>query len=146
MQFSGTNSWAGSSINVQASNPGPFNNGALGGAHNQQSINANAGTGVSGDWPFRAFALTDSYQAFFDLDAMTTLYGVSNPFNKNPNFVGIGTFGSTVNFALNGLGDNNVAFGAPTDPTPVPEPASALSVLALFSGAVLQRRKRVVKH
>jgi hypothetical protein len=31
-------------------------------------------------------------------------------------------------------------------PTPVPEPASALTVLALFSGAVLQRRKRVVKH
>ena len=30
-------------------------------------------------------------------------------------------------------------------PTPVPEPASALTVLALFSGAVLQRRKRVVK-
>jgi hypothetical protein len=31
-------------------------------------------------------------------------------------------------------------------PTPVPEPASALTVLALFSGAVLQRRKRVVRH
>ena len=32
------------------------------------------------------------------------------------------------------------------DPTPVPEPANAVTVLALFSGAVLQRRKRVVKH
>jgi fibronectin-binding autotransporter adhesin len=32
------------------------------------------------------------------------------------------------------------------DPTPVPEPASAFTVLALFSGAVLQRRKRVVRH
>ena len=32
------------------------------------------------------------------------------------------------------------------DPTPVPEPANAVTVLALFSGAVLQRRKRVVRH
>jgi autotransporter-associated beta strand protein len=31
-------------------------------------------------------------------------------------------------------------------PTPVPEPGSAFTVLALFSGAVLNRRKRVVKH
>ena len=31
-------------------------------------------------------------------------------------------------------------------PTPVPEPANAVTVLALFSGAVLQRRKRVVRH
>ena len=143
VQFSSANSWAGANINVQANNPGPYNNGAFGGTNNTQTISY---ASVSSDWPYRVFALTDSYQAFFDLDAMTTLYGVSNPFGANANFVGIGTFGSTVNFSMNGLGGNHVAFGAPADPTPVPEPASAVTVLALFSGAVLQRRKRVVKH
>jgi hypothetical protein len=82
---------------------------------------------------------------FFDIDAMEDLYGVSNPFGANANFVGIGTFGSTVNFALNGLGDKATSRLWCADGS-VPEPASALSVLALFSGAVLQRRKRVVKH
>jgi autotransporter-associated beta strand protein len=38
--------------------------------------------------------------------------------------------------------DLNLNYG----PTPVPEPGSAFTVLALFSGAVLNRRKRVVKH
>jgi hypothetical protein len=139
VQFSQAQSWAATGINLQANNPGPFNNGLLGGTNNQQTI---ASSAVSGDYPFRAFGLTDSFQTFFDLDAMTTLYGVSNPFGANSNFVGIGAFGSTVNFALNGLGDNNVAFGAPTA---VPEPASAFTVLALFSSGVLSRRKRVVK-
>ncbi len=144
VQFGAGSSWAGTSINVQANDPGPFNNGLLGGTNNQQTINFNISTGVSSDWPFRAFGLTDSYQSFFDLDAMYALYGVSNPFGKNANFVGIGALNNPdLEISMNGLGSNNIAFGAPTA---VPEPASAFTVLALFSGAVLNRRKRVVKH
>lgn len=140
VQFGAGTSWAGTSINVQANDPGPFNNGLLGGTNNQQTISFN---GVSSDWPFRAFGLTDSYQSFFDLDAMHALYGSSNPFGKNSNFVGIGALNNPdLEISMNGLGGNNIAFGAPTA---VPEPASTLAVLALFSGGVLNRRKRVVR-
>ncbi len=49
----------------------------------------------------------------------------------------------TGGFSMSVTGNNlNLNYG----PTPVPEPASAFTVLALFSGAVLNRRKRVVKH
>ena len=44
------------------------------------------------------------------------------------------------------FGGNDVAFFNIQGPTPVPEPASALSVLALFSSGVLNRRKRAVRH
>jgi autotransporter-associated beta strand protein len=49
----------------------------------------------------------------------------------------------TGSFSMSVTGNNlNLNYG----PTPVPEPGSAFTVLALFSGAVLNRRKRVVKH
>ena len=49
----------------------------------------------------------------------------------------------TGSFSMSVTGNNlNLNYG----PTPVPEPANAVTVLALFSGAVLNRRKRVVKH
>jgi len=49
----------------------------------------------------------------------------------------------TGSFSMSVTGNNlNLNYG----PTPVPEPGSAFAVLALFSGAVLNRRKRAVKH
>ena len=49
----------------------------------------------------------------------------------------------TGSFSMSVTGNNlNLNYG----PTPVPEPASAFTVLALFSSGVLSRRKRVVKH
>jgi len=141
VQFGAESSWAGSNITVQANDPGPFNNGLLGGTNNQQTIRSEE---VSSDFPFRAFGLTDSYQSFFDLDAMYDLYGISNPFGKNANFVGIGALNNPdLDISMNGLGGNNIAFGAPTA---VPEPSSAFTVLALFSIGVLHRRRRVVRR
>ncbi|RFC51237.1 MAG: hypothetical protein DVB22_001574 [Verrucomicrobia bacterium] len=43
-------------------------------------------------------------------------------------------------------GGNDVAFYNIQGPTPVPEPASAVTVLALFSSGVLNRRKRAMRH
>ena len=74
------------------------------------------GSGVSYDWPFRAFAQADSYQMLFDLDAMQKLYGVANPFGQNAAFTGIGMFDSKVRIAMNGLGNNDVVFDALTQP------------------------------
>jgi hypothetical protein len=73
----------------------------------------------------------DPNSFFIDTDAVNGTSGFTNDFTG-------GTFSMSQtgnNLYLNYLG-----------PTPVPEPASALSVLALFSGAVLQRRKRAVRH
>ena len=73
----------------------------------------------------------DANNFFIDTDAVNGTSGFTNDFTG-------GTFSMSQtgnNLYLNYLG-----------PTPVPEPASALSVLALFSGAVLQRRKRAVRH
>jgi hypothetical protein len=136
-QGGGNGAWNGYTFNTQAGE-GSF----YGGPSTVQTINVG---NLSGDWAFRAFAQTNSYQMFFDIDAMDDIYGLNDFVNP---FAGIGTVGSTVNLALAGLGNagNEVAFPAPADPTPVPEPANAVTVLALFSGAVLQRRKRVVKH
>jgi hypothetical protein len=44
------------------------------------------------------------------------------------------------------IGGNDVAFFNIQAPTAVPEPASAFTVLALFSGGVLHRRKRVMRR
>ncbi|WP_197442845.1 FecR domain-containing protein [Lignipirellula cremea] len=66
------------------------------------------GNRVTYDYAFRAFAVKDpasnqtfSCQLFFDLDAMDALYGPGNP------GVGIGAFGSTLTFAINGAGSNH---------------------------------------
>ena len=63
---------------------------------------------VAYDYAFRAFAVKDpisnktvSYQLFFDLDTMKLLYGPGNP------GVGIGSLGSEITFAINGLGNNH---------------------------------------
>ncbi|RFC47442.1 MAG: putative conserved protein, contains a C-terminal beta-barrel porin domain [Verrucomicrobia bacterium] len=50
----------------------------------------------------------------------------------------------TGSFSMSQTGNN--LFLNYLGPTPVPEPGSAFTVLALFSGGVLSRRKRVVKH
>ena len=65
------------------------------------------GRDVAYDFAYRVFAVrnaqsneTSSYQLFFDLDAMQSLYGAGNP------GVGVGTFGSELTIAINGLGSN----------------------------------------
>jgi hypothetical protein len=88
------------------------------------------GSGASYDFAFRAIPLTtsNSYQMFFDLDAMQSLYSdislFQATFNRqnvlvapgtNYNGQGIGTIGSTVTIALNGLSNNTVVFSV-TDP------------------------------
>ena len=133
VQFEGANSWRGGSLTMQAGN-GTSN----GGPYDQQAIAGGFGSGVSYDWAFRAFAQgTSSYQMFFDLTAMSALYGTSNPFGLNSNFTGIGSTGSTVRFSLNGLGDNSTVFTV----QPVPEPAS-MAALGLGALALIKRRKQ----
>jgi hypothetical protein len=127
VQFAPSQAWAGSTLNAQAGN-GTF----YGGPNTFQTI---AGSPVGYDFAFRAFAQSDSYQMLFDVDAMQTLYGGSNPFGVNP-FPGIGAVGDTVRISLNGLGGNSAVL----DASVVPEPTSAL--LLLGSGAMLLLRRR----
>jgi hypothetical protein len=81
---------------------------------------------------------------------IATASGGITGFNANNFFINTaavnGTNGFTNSFpggfSMSQSGNNlNLNY----DPTPVPEPASAFTVLALFSGAVMQRRKRVVR-
>jgi len=138
-QFEGANQWRGGTLTQQVGN-GTSNSGP----NNQQAIVGGIGSGVSYDWAFRAFAQTSSYQMFFDLDAMETLYGGANPFSKNAAFTGIGDFGNSVRISLNGLGGNSVVFDASTTvpAAGVPEPGSlALAALALLGLGAARRRK-----
>ena len=137
-QFEGANSWRGGTLTMQVGN-GTSN----GGPNNQQQLVGGIGSGVSYDWAFRAFAQTSAYQMFFDLNAMQTLYGGSNPFGLNPGFTGIGAIGDPVRISLNGLGSNNVVFGAPTALSSIPEPGSlTLVALGLMGFGAARRRKR----
>lgn len=132
-QFEGASNWRGGTLTMQTGN-GSF----YGGPNTTQSLVGGIGSGVSYDWAFRAFAQSDSYQMFFDLDAMQSLYGVgsgSNAMATNPNFSGIGAFGANVGISLNGLGTNNVAFSAPTTVTVIPLPPAAWAGLSTLAGA-----------
>jgi hypothetical protein len=139
-QFEGANSWRGGTLTEQVGN-GTSN----GGPNNQQQLVGGIGSGVSYDWAFRAFAqegANQSYQMFFDLTAMQLLYGVSNPFGLNASFTGIGAVGNPVRISLNGLGTNNVVFGASTAPV-VPLPAAVwLFGSALGLVGVMRRRAK----
>ncbi len=109
VQFEGTAGWRAGTLTMQAGNGTSY-----GGPNNPQAIVGGFGSGVSYDWPFRAFAQPNSYQMFFDLTAMQALYGGANPFGQNAGFVGIGAVGSAARIALNGLGSNNVVFAVPS--------------------------------
>jgi hypothetical protein len=140
VQFEGANSWRGGSLNMQVGN-GTSN----GGPNNTQTLAGGIGSGVSYDWAFRAFAQTSSYQMLFDLNAMQSLYGGSNPFGKNANFTGIGSFGDPVGISLNGLGTNNVVFAVPITVNAVPEPTSiAVWSLGALGCVVVSRRRSKV--
>lgn len=137
LQFEGANFWRGGTLTQQVGN-GTSN----GGPNNQQQLVGGIGSGVSYDWAFRAFAQSSSYQMFFDLDAMQALYGVSNPFFKNAAFTGIGSIGNNVRISLNGLGNNNVVFDAPTTSASVPDGGLTLVLLgSALTGLVALRRK-----
>ncbi len=145
VQFEGGNGWRGGTITMQAGNGtsygGPTSN-------NPQWIVGGIGSGVSYDFPFRAFAQSDSYQMFFDLNAIKSIYGTSNPnpFGLNPNFTGVGnlTASSTLGISLNGLGGNNVAFGMSLLPIPEPRTSGMLltGILAGAAGVVFRRRRQ----
>jgi hypothetical protein len=98
---------------------------------NVYTLPGGIGSGVSYDFAFRAIPLTssNSYQMFFDLTAMQRLYRdislFQATFNRqnvlvapgtNYNGQGIGTIGSTVTIALNGLSNNNVVFSVDAPP------------------------------
>ena len=138
VQFEGANGWRGGTLTEQVGNGTSY-----GGPYNAQQIVGGIGSGVSYDWPFRAFAQANSYQMLFDLDAMQKLYGVANPFGRNAAFTGIGMFDSKVRIAMNGLGNNDVVFDALTQPpSSVPEPGSlTLVALAMMGLGVVRRRK-----
>jgi hypothetical protein len=137
VQFEGASGWRGGTLTMQAGNGTSY-----GGPYDAQGVVGGIGSGVSYDWPFRAFGQSDSYQMFFDLDAMRAIYGVANPFNQNVNFTGIGTFAPQVQIAINGLGSNVATFSAPTTVSTVPEPASALLVGAGLLGCAIAARRR----
>jgi hypothetical protein len=137
VQFEGANSWRGGTLTEQVGN-GTSN----GGPNNQQALVGGIGSGVSYDWAFRAFAQSSSYQMFFDLDAMQSLYGSSNPFGLNANFTGIGTIGNNVRISLNGVGTSNVVFDAPTTSGSVPDGGTTAALIgsAILGLAALRRR------
>lgn len=91
------------------------------------------GSGASYDFAFRAIPLTlsNSYQMFFDLDAMQSLYSnvslFQATFNRqnvlvapgtNYNGEGIGTIGSKLTIAFNGLSNNTTVFSVDAPPRP----------------------------
>jgi len=136
VQFEGANSWRGGTLTMQTG-AGTF----YGGPNSTQAIVGGIGSGVSYDWPFRAFAQSESYQMFFDINAMQSIYGTGNPnpFGLNANFTGIGAIGSNLGISLNGLGTNNVAFGVA-----VPEPGTfVLGALGLTGMVMVALRRKV---
>ncbi|MCA3004097.1 MAG: hypothetical protein LW650_01345 [Planctomycetaceae bacterium] len=136
VQFEGSAGWRGGTLTMQAGNGTSY-----GGTNNQQQIVGGIGSGVSYDWAFRAFAQSESYQMFFDINAMQSLYGGSNPFGLNSNFTGIGSFGGNLRFSMNGLGSNNVAFGTTIIPLP-PAAVAGAATLGIIGGLGALRRRR----
>ena len=84
---------------------------------------------------------------------IATASGGITGFNANNFLINTGAVNGTTGFTNDFTGGtfsmsqtgNNLYLNY-LGPTPVPEPANAVTVLALFSGAVLQRRKRAVRH
>jgi hypothetical protein len=83
------------------------------------------GSGTSYDFAFRAFAqpAAKSYQMFIDMTAIPKLYGSTDPASVYSLFfsnkAGVGPIGDRVTVSLNGLGTNNVVFGADLTLPPV---------------------------
>ena len=145
VQFEGIAGWRGGTITMQAGNGTSYGGPT---SSNPQWVVGGIGSGVSYDFPFRAFAQSDSYQMFFDLNAIKSIYGTSNPnpFGLNPNFTGVGNVSSssTLGISLNGLGGNNVAFGVPLQAIPEPGTSGMLltGILAGTAGLLFRRRRQ----
>jgi hypothetical protein len=101
---------------------------------NVYTLPGGIGSGASYDFAFRAIPLTssNSYQMFFDLTAMERLYRnlteFQTHFNRTNVLVapgtnyygqGIGTIGSTVTIAINGLSNNTAVISVPPPRIPV---------------------------
>jgi len=106
VQFEGSASWRGSSINVREAATAQLPAATV-------QLPGGVGSGTSYDFAFRAFAqpAAKSYQMFLDMTAIPKLYGsVYRTFF--PARAGVGTIGDRVTVSLNGLGSNNVVFDA----------------------------------
>jgi hypothetical protein len=111
VQFEGSASWRGSAINVREAATGQLPAATV-------QLPGGVGSGTSYDFAFRAFAqpAAKSYQMFVDMTAIPKLYGSADPASAYkaffPNKAGVGPIGDRVTVSLNGLGTNNVVFGA----------------------------------
>ena len=94
--------------------------------------------------PFASFKQTDSYQIFVDLSKVGSWAALSVAAGVGVGADPIGSIGSTLTFALNGYGDNNVVIGnLSTSVAAVPEPETYAMLLAGLGvvGAFVRRRK-----
>jgi hypothetical protein len=118
VQFEGSASWRGSSINVREAATGQLPAATV-------QLPGGVGSGTSYDFAFRAFAqpAAKSYQMFIDMTAIPKLYGSTDPASVYSLFfsnkAGVGPIGDRVTVSLNGLGTNNVVFGADLTLPPV---------------------------
>jgi hypothetical protein len=89
-------------------------------------VPGNAGLGTTG-----------SYQAFFDMTALNSLWGFTRTAQGAETWAGIGNFGARSALAVQGQGNVHVVLPG------VPEPASWAMLIAGFglTGAAMRRRR-----
>ncbi|MFO0011113.1 MAG: PEP-CTERM sorting domain-containing protein [Planctomycetota bacterium] len=124
--------WAGQEVSIQTGQGAQYGGPSIIGPGTPGYV-AGSSTGWPYDFPFRAFAQSNSYQMFFDVTKMQALYSS----------YGMGTIGDTINFSLFGPNGTNVAFGNTffNAPPPIPEPASLSAMAAGLTSLLLWRRR-----